>query len=108
MELLYAEVVAVVLGLLVHAALPRREQTGVLLLPAVAGAAGAIVWVALTWAGVAQDSPWIWLASLAAAVLSAAGIGVPLRRARAAADRARLASVGPAAGAARAARPPVR
>lgn len=97
MELLYAEVVAVVLGLLVHAVLPRREQTGVLLLPAVAGVAGALVWVLLTWLGVAQDSPWIWLASLGAAVLSAAGLGVPLRRSRARADRARLAEVGPVA-----------
>ena len=34
----------------------------------------------------------MWLASLAAAVLSAAGLGVPLRRARRRGDEARLAA----------------
>lgn len=97
MGLLYAEVVAVVLGVAAHVLLSRREQTGVLLLPAVAGAATAIVWVALTWARVGQDSALIWLASLGAAVLSAAGLGVPLRRSRFRAERARLATVGPRA-----------
>ena len=54
MQLIYAETVAIVLGLAVHAVLPRRGLTGVLLLPAVAGVACAIVWVGLTWARVQQ------------------------------------------------------
>lgn len=92
MQLLYAEVVALVLGLAVHAALPGREHTGALLAPAVAGAACAVVWVALTWLRIGQDSPLIWLASLGAAILSATGLLVLLRRSRARSDAARLAS----------------
>jgi hypothetical protein len=90
-ELIYAETVAVVLGLAVHAVLPRRPLTGVLLLPAVAGAAAAIVWVALTWARVEQGGAAMWLASLLAALLSAAAVGVLVRRARHRRDEARLA-----------------
>jgi len=90
-QLIYAETVAIVLGLAAHAVLPRRALTGVLLLPAVAGAAAAIVWVGLTWAQVEQGGPAMWLASLLAAVLSSVGIGVVLRRNRHQRDEALLA-----------------
>lgn len=82
MQLIYAETVAIVLGLAVQALLPRRELTGVLLLPAVAGVAGAIVWVALTWAQVKQGGPAMWLATLLAAALSAVVVGLVVRRSR--------------------------
>jgi hypothetical protein len=91
MQLIYAETVAIVLGLAAHAVLPRRELTGVVLLPAVAGAACAIVWVGLTWARVEQGGAAMWLASLLAAVLLALAVGVPLRAARDRADERRIA-----------------
>ena len=93
MQLIYAETVALVLGLAAHAVLPRRALTGVLLLPAVAGAACAIVWVGLTWARVEQGGAAMWLASLLAAVLSAVAVGVLVRRARQRRDDERLAGV---------------
>lgn len=92
MQLIYAETAALLLGFALHAVLPARGYSGVLLLPAVAGAACAVVWAALTWAGVAEG-PLIWTASLVAAVLSAAGLGVPLRRSRRRAEQERLAAV---------------
>jgi uncharacterized membrane protein YeaQ/YmgE (transglycosylase-associated protein family) len=91
-ELIYAETVAVVLGLAAHAVLPHRGQTGVLLLPAVAGVAAAIVWVALTWLQVPQGGAAMWLASLLAAALSAVAVGVLVRRSRVRHDEARLAA----------------
>jgi uncharacterized membrane protein YeaQ/YmgE (transglycosylase-associated protein family) len=91
MQLIYAETVALVLGLAAHALLPRRELTGVLLLPAVAGAACAIVWVGLTWAQVEQGGAAMWLASLLAAILSAVVVGVLVRSVRQRQDDARLA-----------------
>lgn len=95
MQLIYAEVVALVLGLAAHRLLPRAELTGVLLLPAVAGAACAIVWVVLTWARVPDGGPAMWLASLLAALLSAVGLGAALRRARHRVDASHLAPVTP-------------
>jgi len=93
MQLIYAEAVAVVLGLAAHAVLPRRELTGVVLLPAVAGVACAIVWVGLTWAQVDQGGPAMWLASLLAAVLSAVAVGLPVRASRQRRDEQRIAAV---------------
>jgi len=90
-QLIYAETVALVLGLAAHAVLPRRMLTGVLLLPAVAGAACAIVWVGLTWARVEQGGAAMWLASLLAAVLSSVAVGVLVRGARQRRDDERLA-----------------
>lgn len=91
MQLIYAGTVALVLGLAVHAVLPRRELTGVLLLPAVAGAACAIVWVGTTWARVEQGGPAMWLSSLLAASASAVVVGLLVRTARERRDTARLA-----------------
>jgi hypothetical protein len=92
MQLFFAEVIALAVGLVLHQVLPRRVQTGVVLLPAIAGAATAIVWVALTWARLPQDGAVIWVTSLGCGVLSALAAGLLLRRARARADDARLAT----------------
>lgn len=91
MQLIYAETVAIVLGLAAHSLLPRRELTGVLLLPAVAGVACAVVWVALTWARVEQGGAAMWIASLLAAILAPVAVGVPTRSRRHRRDEARLA-----------------
>lgn len=95
MELIYAETVAIVLGLAAHAVLPRRGLTGVLLLPAVAGVASALVWVGLTWARVQEGGAAMWLASLLAAVLSAAVVGVVVRTTRERRDESLLADAKP-------------
>ena len=91
MQLLFAEVLALGLGLVVHQVLPHRDLTGVVLLPAIAGAAAAIVWVALTWARLPQDGGLIWLAALGSGTLSALAAGVILRRGRRRSDQARYA-----------------
>jgi uncharacterized membrane protein YeaQ/YmgE (transglycosylase-associated protein family) len=91
-QLIYAETVAIVLGLAAHAVLPRRALTGVLLLPAVAGVACALVWVGLTWLQVEQGGAAMWLASMLAAVVSPLVVGLLVRRSRHRADEARLAT----------------
>lgn len=79
------------IGLGLRYLVPRYSSYGVLLLPAVAAAATAIVWVALLWAGLTFDGTWIWVASLAAAGAASIAVALVLPRRRAEAD-ARLFS----------------
>ncbi|MBS0025564.1 hypothetical protein [Microbacterium paraoxydans] len=68
MYILLALIAACALGIAVHYAIGGRELRGVALAPAVATAAAAILYTALQWAGVGEDSPWLWLASILGAV----------------------------------------
>jgi cyanate permease len=66
MELLFVTLISFIIGLGVRYALPGRDEYGVALLPAIAAALTAIVWVGLTWLGWKFDGGWIWVVSLAA------------------------------------------
>jgi hypothetical protein len=87
-ELLFIVLIGVLIGLAGRVALPRHELTGVALLPATGGVAAGVVWVALTWARLRWDGGWIWVASIAAAVVAVALAGLLLARARHRADDA--------------------
>lgn len=93
MQLLFADVASIALGIVVHGALPWRRLTGALLLPAIAGTATAIVWAGFVWLRVPDGSGWLWLSSLSAGVLSALAAGLLLRTRRRRADDAQLATV---------------
>ena len=71
MELLFVTLISFCIGLGARYALPGRDTYGVVLVPAIAAAVSAIVWVGLTWLGWKFDGGWIWLVSLGAgAVIS--------------------------------------
>jgi hypothetical protein len=71
MELLFVTLISFIIGLGTRYALPGRDTYGVALLPAIAAAVTAIIWVGLTWLGWKFDGGWIWVVSLAAgAVIS--------------------------------------
>ena len=97
MELLFVTLGGALLGLAAHYAVPRRLMRGVVLVPAVGAAVAAVVWVALTWLGLAWDGGWIWVISLvaagAASAAAAAVIG-PRRERDDAETFARLAKTG--------------
>jgi quaternary ammonium compound-resistance protein SugE len=76
-ELLFVTLGGVLLGLLARYSLPRRTTSGVLLVPAIGAAVAAVVWVALTWAGLPWDDPLIWLITFL--VTAAAVVLVALR-----------------------------
>lgn len=82
MELLFVTLIGVLLGFVGYAVLPGRALTGPALLPAIGGAAAAIVWVALTWARLPWNGGWIWAATLTASVLTVLGAGALIIRAR--------------------------
>jgi hypothetical protein len=92
-ELLFVTVIGAGLGALVRYLLPGRGTYGALLLPAVAAAATAIVWVALVWAGWTFDGTWIWVASLGAGVIASFVTALVLPRRRTDADAAKLAQL---------------
>lgn len=74
MEILFVVLAGIIIGIAVGAALPRRELRGIALVPAICGAAASIVWVALTWLGMAWNGGWIWVITLVlAAVVAAIG-----------------------------------
>ncbi len=66
MELLFVTLISFCIGLGARYALPGRDTYGVALLPAIAAAITAVVWVGLTWLGWKFDGGWIWVVSLAA------------------------------------------
>jgi quaternary ammonium compound-resistance protein SugE len=92
-ELLFVVLIGVVLGLAGRSALPHRDLTGLLLLPAIGGAAGAVVWVALTWARMRWDGGLIWVFTILAAALTVTAAGVLIGRTRAREDDRLFAEV---------------
>lgn len=86
MELLFVTVIGAGIGLLARYLFPQRGTYGVLLLPAIAAAVTAIVWVALLWAGLTFDGTWIWVASLGAAIVASLVTVLVLPRRRDEAD----------------------
>ena len=93
MELLFVLVIAAGIGAVLRYVLPNRRTHGLLLLPAIAIAATAVVWVGLLWLGWTFDGTWIWVASLGAAFAAALVAGLALPRVRANADERKLAEL---------------
>jgi hypothetical protein len=77
-------------GLVRYASREGRSTYGVLLVPAVAAAATAMVWELLVWLGWTFDGGWIWLVALAAGPLVALAVALVLPNRRSAADRSLL------------------
>ncbi|KQR22359.1 hypothetical protein ASF79_08925 [Agreia sp. Leaf335] len=90
MELLFITLGGAILGLIARYSLPRRENHGVAFIPSIGAAVAAVIWVALTWAGLPWDGGWIWVISLVvtAAVVTIADRAIGSSRERA--DMARF------------------
>jgi hypothetical protein len=91
MELLFVVLGGAILGLAVRYLLPGRDQHGAALVPAVATLVAAVVWVVATWAGMAWDGGWIWVAAFGAAAIVSVVVDIVLVRVRTASDDAMLA-----------------
>jgi hypothetical protein len=73
MELLFITLGGAILGLIARYALPRRDNHGEALVPSIGAGLAAVLWVALTWAGLPWDGGWIWAITL---VVTAAAVGI--------------------------------
>ncbi len=86
-------VIGAAIGLAARYLLPGRQWVGLFLNPTASAAAAGIVWTILSLVGMAPDNGWLWIASLAAALVVALVLPrvLPPRRARA--DAAYLAEL---------------
>ena len=87
MELAYVTVIGAAIGALARYTLPGRRSYGLFLVPAIAAAVTAVVWVGLVWLGWTFDGGWIWVVSLVAGGVSAIVAALVIVRFRANADQ---------------------
>lgn len=71
MYILLALIAACALGVGAHFLIRDRDLRGTALTPAIATAVSAVVYTGMQWAGVGEDSVWLWLASVLGAVVVA-------------------------------------
>ena len=94
MYILLALVAACALGIGLHFLLPARELRGVVVTPGIATAAAAIIYTGMQWAGVGEDSFWLWLASIGGSLVIAAAATLALSSARSRSDAEKKAALG--------------
>ncbi|MGV8895491.1 MAG: hypothetical protein ACOH10_13535 [Rhodoglobus sp.] len=95
MELLFVIVISACIGAIVRYSTPKRRTYGAFLLPAVAAAVSAMVWVALLWAGLTFDGTWIWVGAIGAATIASLVVAMVLPGKRIESDAAKLAQLAP-------------
>jgi quaternary ammonium compound-resistance protein SugE len=89
-ELLFVTLFGVLIGLAARYSLPHRHLHGSVLVPALGGVAAAVVWVALTWAGLPWDGGLIWVIALVLAAAASIAGGLFLGRTRSRRDESSL------------------
>lgn len=94
MYILLALIAACALGIAAHYLVPRRHLRGVAMVPAVATAVAAIVYTAMQWMGVGQDSIWLWVASVVGAVVISVVVGYVVTDRRRRSDASEKAALG--------------
>ena len=82
MELIFAVLGGLIIGLIVRYSLPGRDLTGAILVPAVATAGAAILWEIVTWLKLPSDNPWVWVVVFAIVAIKSVFIDLWLSRRR--------------------------
>lgn len=86
MLIVLALVAAAAIGLALHFTLPLRGTRGVALAPLLESAIAALIYTSLTWLGLAESNPWLWVAAIAIPAAVTAVVVFVVSRARAAHD----------------------
>lgn len=90
MELFFITLGGAVIGLACRYLLPWRHTHGTILVPAIGVVSAAVLWEALTWAGLKWNDGWIWWISIFGIVVITAACDLLLGRMRSTSDAARL------------------
>lgn len=83
-----------VAGAITHLVVANRYARGVIVSGAVGTVSAAIIYTALTWAGIAQNNIWLWVASIGGAVVITWVFTLILTNMRVAADQRRSIAAG--------------
>ncbi|GAA3927884.1 hypothetical protein [Microbacterium soli] len=94
MYILLALIAACSLGIGLHYLMPGRELRGVAVAPGVATATAAAVYTIMQWAGVGEDSVWLWVAAIGGGIVLAALLTLTLGILRARGDEKARAALG--------------
>ncbi|MGW8484304.1 hypothetical protein ACWGJP_14325 [Microbacterium sp. NPDC055903] len=94
MYILLALIAACALGVGLHYLLAHRDLRGAALTPGVATAVAGVVYAILQWAGVGEDSVWLWLASIGGGLLVSLAATLAVSAARLRSDAAAKAALG--------------
>jgi len=86
MLIVLALVAAAAIGLALHFVLPLRDTRGVALAPLLEAAIAALMYTSLTWLGLAESNPWLWVASILIPAAVTAAVVIVVSRSRAAHD----------------------
>lgn len=92
MELMFVTLGGALIGIAAHYLMPGRHTQGTILVPGLGAAFSAVLWVALTWAGLAWNGGWIWWITLLATAVVTLGVGLVVGRVRTHADERDLAA----------------
>ena len=82
MELLFAALGGLIIGLIVRYSLPGRDRMGAILIPGTAMAAAAVIWEILTWLHMPYDGTWIWVITLGVTAIKSVLLDLWLTRRR--------------------------
>ncbi|HAQ59013.1 MAG TPA: hypothetical protein DCR63_00455 [Microbacterium sp.] len=63
MLIVLALVAGIAIGMALHFSLPLRSTRGAALAPTLDAAIAAALYTSLTWLGLAESNPWLWLAA---------------------------------------------
>ena len=84
--MMFAVIAALAIGLSIRYSMAGRDRVGVALIPALATATGALVWVVGIWCGLLATEPWLWLITFAVSGAVAFYVNLRITRKRIAAD----------------------
>lgn len=94
MYILLALIAACALSIAAHYLIGGRDLRGVAVTPAISTAVAAVAYTAMQWAGIGEDSVWLWLASIGGGVAAAAVATLALVAARRRSDAEAKAALG--------------